>query len=79
VGGTPVTDATSRGQLVIMRMKGRLIILSGCCTQSVLYLAGILRNWLGAGDSQSWNYAVCGVYSTQCMQYTVYAVLGVNS
>jgi len=38
-----------------------------------------MRDWLGAGDSRSWDDAVRGVCSTRCMQYAVYAVLGVNS
>ena len=33
--------------------------------------------WLGAGDSRSWDDAVCGVCSTQCMWYSVYAVVGI--
>ena len=37
-----------------------------------------MRDWLGAGDSQSWDDAVCGVCCTQCMLYSVYAILGVN-
>jgi len=45
-GGTPEAEAAVRGQLVIMRMKGRQTIFE-CCTQ--------------------------------CMLYSVYAVLGVNS
>jgi len=45
-GGTPEAEATFRGQLVIMRMKGRQTIFE-CCTQ--------------------------------CMLYSVYPVLGVNS
>jgi len=36
-----------------------------------------MRDWLGTGDSRSWDDAVCGVCSTQCMLYAVYAVLGV--
>jgi len=44
-GGTPEAEATFRGQLVMMRMKGRQTIFE-CCTQ--------------------------------CMLYSVYAVLGVN-
>jgi hypothetical protein len=36
-----------------------------------------MRDWLGAGDSRSWDDAVCGVCSTQCMLYSVYAELGV--
>jgi len=46
-GGTPEAEATSRGQLVIMKMKGRQTMLGECCTQ--------------------------------CMLYSVYALLGVNS
>jgi len=38
-----------------------------------------LEDWLGAGDSRSWDNAVCGVCSTQSKQYSVYAVLGVCS
>jgi len=38
---------------------------------------GPLRDWLGAGDSQSWDNAVRSVCSRQHMQYSVYAVLGV--
>jgi len=37
------------------------------------------RDWLGAGDSRSWDDAVPGVCSTRCMLYSVYAILGVNS
>jgi len=44
-----------------MRMKGRQIILSVCCTWYMLYLV----------------YAVLGVCYTQCMLYSVDAVLGV--
>jgi len=36
-----------------------------------------MRDWLGAEDSGSWDNAVRGVCSTQCMLYSVYAVLGV--
>jgi len=36
-----------------------------------------MRDWLGAGDSRSWDDAECCVCSMQCMQYAVYAVLGV--
>jgi len=43
-----------------------------------------MRDWLGAGDSQSWDdgyavYAVLSVCCIRCMVYSVYAVLGVNS
>jgi hypothetical protein len=36
-----------------------------------------MRDWLGAGHSQSCIDAVYGVGSTQCMLYSVYTVLGV--
>jgi len=36
-----------------------------------------MRDWLGAGDSRSWDYAVRGVCRTQCMLYSVYTILGV--
>ena len=36
-----------------------------------------MRDWLGVGDSPSWDDAVRGVCSTQCMLYLVFAVLGV--
>jgi len=37
------------------------------------------ESWLAAWDSWSWNDAVLDVCSTRCMQYSVYAVLGVCS
>jgi hypothetical protein len=37
-----------------------------------------MRDWLGAGDSRSWDGAVVGVCSTRCTQFSVYAILGVN-
>ena len=36
-----------------------------------------MRDWLGAGDGRSWDDAVHGVCSTQCMLYLVNAELGV--
>jgi len=48
--GTPVAEATFRGQLVIMRMKGRQTILDGWCTRCMLYSV----------------YAVLGVCNTRC-------------
>jgi len=36
-----------------------------------------MRDWLGAGDSRSWDDAERGVRSARCMLYSVYAVLGV--
>jgi hypothetical protein len=38
-----------------------------------------MRDWLGAGVSRCCDDAVRGVCSMRCMQYSVYAVLGVNS
>jgi len=38
-----------------------------------------LRDWLGAGDSQSWNDTVFSVCCTQCKLYLVYAALSCNS
>jgi len=38
-----------------------------------------MREWLGVGDSQSWDDAVRGPCSTQCMLYSVYTVFSVNS
>jgi len=35
------------------------------------------ESWLAAGDSRSWDDPVLGVWSTRCMLYSVYAVLGV--
>jgi len=35
-----------------------------------------LRDWLRVGDSRSWDDAVRGVWSPQCIQYSVDAVLG---
>jgi len=42
-------------------------------------VCGEMRDWLGAGDSQSWDDEVLGLCYTQCMLYLGYAVLGVNS
>jgi len=30
-----------------------------------------MRDWLGAGDSRSWDNAVHGVRSRQCMLYSL--------
>ena len=49
-GGTPEAETTFRGQLVIMRMKGRQTTLGGCCTRCMLYAV----------------YAVLGVCCTRC-------------
>ena len=38
-----------------------------------------MRDWLGAEDSPSCGDAVRGVCRSQCMLYSVYAVLGVTS
>ena len=36
-----------------------------------------MRDQLGAEDSRSWDNVVCGVCSTQCVLYSVCAVLTV--
>ena len=36
-GGTPEAEATFRGQLNIVRMKGRQTILGVCCTRCMLH------------------------------------------
>jgi len=38
-----------------------------------------MRDWLGMGDSRSWDDTALCICSTQCAQYSVYAVLGVHS
>jgi hypothetical protein len=38
-----------------------------------------LGDWLKSGDSRFWDDAVRGIFSTQCVLYSVYAVLGGNS
>jgi len=70
----PEAEATSRGQLVIMRMKGRHTILGGCCTQCMLYFGVCCTRCILYSV-----YTVLGVYCTRCMLYSVYTVLGVNS
>jgi len=37
VGRYAGTEATFRGQLLIMKMNGRQTILGGCCTRGMLY------------------------------------------
>ena len=54
-GGILEAAATFRGQLLIMRMKGRQTILGRCCTRCMLYPV----------------YAVLGLCCTQCMLYSV--------
>ena len=53
IGGTPEAEATFRGQLVIMRMKGRQTILGTysvyavlgvCCARCMLYSASTHDN-----------------------------------
>ena len=68
-GGTTAADTLFIGYLVIVGMKRIQYIM----------LCREMRDWLGAGESRSLDDAVRGVCSTQCMQYAVYAVLGVNS
>jgi len=49
--GTPEAEATFRGQLVIMRMKGRQTILGGCCTRCMLYSVCAVQGV----NSRSWH------------------------
>jgi hypothetical protein len=59
--GTLGNKATSRGQVVIVGMKGTQTIMGGCGTWRMQYSV----------------YAVLGVCCTRYMLYSVYAVLGV--
>jgi hypothetical protein len=67
-GGVPGAETAFIGSLVIVGMQ-RIENNMVC---------GEMRDWLGAGDSQSWDDAVRCVCSSQCMQYAVYTVLCVN-
>ena len=51
LGGRPEPEGTFRGQLEIVRMKGRQTISGECCTRCMLYLV----------------YAVLGVCCTQSL------------
>jgi hypothetical protein len=55
-------EATLRGQLITMRMKGRQTIMGGCCTRCMLYS----------------EYAVLSLCWTRSMWYSVCAILGPN-
>jgi len=75
----PEAEATFRGQLVIMRMKGRQTILGRCCTRYMLYLVYAVLGVCCTRCMLYSVYAVLGVCCTPCMLYSVYAVLSVNS
>jgi hypothetical protein len=66
-GGATEAETSFIGQYVILRMKR--VEFNMFCSE--------LRDWLGVGDTRSWDYAVCSVCSTLSMLYTVYAVVGV--
>jgi len=68
----PDAEATLRGQLVIVRMKGKQSILVGCYTQCILYMVYSCTRYM-----LYLVYAVLGVCCTWCMLYLVYAVKGV--
>jgi hypothetical protein len=53
-GGTPEAEATFRGQLEIVRMKGRLTILGVCCILCMLHSV----------------YAALSVCCTRCMMHS---------
>jgi len=54
----PEAEAIFRGQLVIMRMKGRQTIFGGCCTRCMLYSVNVVL-----GVFLYSVYAVLGVNS----------------
>jgi len=60
-GGTPEAEVPLRGQHVNLGMKGKHMILGGCCTRCTRYMV----------------YAVHGLGCTQCVLYLGYIVLGV--
>ena len=66
-GGAMAAVTLFIGKLVIVGMK--IVEYNEVCRE--------MRDWLGAGDSRSWEDAVLGVCCTWCMLYPVYAVLGV--
>jgi hypothetical protein len=66
-GGTTGAETIFIGLLVIVGMR-RI----ECCM-----VCREMRHCLGAGGSQCWNDGGCGGCITQCMLYSVYAVLSV--
>jgi len=44
----PEAEPTIKGQLVIMRMKGRKRILGGCCTRYMLYSVSTHDHHMGS-------------------------------
>jgi len=73
-GGTPEAEATLRGQLLIMRMKGRQAIVG---TRCMLYSVYAILGECYTRCMLYWVYAILGVCYTRCMLYSVYAVLSV--
>jgi len=63
LGGTLEAEATFRGQLNIVSMKGRQTIFAVCCTRCMLYSV----------------FDALGVCCTRCMLHSLYAALIVNS
>jgi len=60
-GGTPEAEASFRGQLVIMRMKGRQTIFE-CCTQCMLYsVYAVLsvNSWSCHGEKERDDLTLC--------------------
>jgi len=60
-GGTPEAEATFRGQLVIMRMKGRQTIFE-CCTQCMLdsvYAVLGVNSWSCHGEIERDDLSLC--------------------
>jgi len=60
--GTPEAEATFRGQLVIMRMKGQQTILGGCCTRCMLHMVYAIlgaNTWSWHGQIESNDLTLC--------------------
>jgi len=74
-GRTPEAEATFRGQLEIMRMKGWQTILGVCGTRCMLYSVYAVLGVCWTRCMLYSEYAVLGVCCTRCMLYSVYAVL----
>ena len=65
-------DTTLMVQPVILRMKERISIIDGCCTQCILYLVYTV---LGVGCSWCMWYTVCAVHSVCCTGCALYMAI----
>jgi len=62
LGGTPEDEATCRGQLEIVRMKGWQTILGVCCTRCMLYsvyAALSVNSWWWQGEIERDDLTLC--------------------